>query len=79
MTAIDTEYPLSMPSAVDTNLFIIPRGAELVQLYAKNKKDIIPTYKKLKKEEKEFYSISQDQHAEASSLWKKRRCDELYR
>ena len=54
MTQIDTEHVLSMPSAIDTSLFIIPRGSELVQLYAKNAKDIIPTYNKLKKQEKGF-------------------------
>jgi predicted AlkP superfamily pyrophosphatase or phosphodiesterase len=54
MTRIDNEHPLRMPAAVDTNLFYIPRGSELVALYAKNKKDIMPTYKKLKREEKGF-------------------------
>jgi predicted AlkP superfamily pyrophosphatase or phosphodiesterase len=54
MSNIDIDHPLSMPAAVDTNLFIIPRGAELVELYAKNKADILPTYNKLKKEEKGF-------------------------
>ena len=54
MTQIDTAHPLSMPSAVDTSLFIIPRGSELVELYAKDKKDIIPVYNKLKRQEKGF-------------------------
>lgn len=54
MTNIDTIHTLSMPSAIDTTLFIIPRGSELIELYAKNKKDIIPTYEKLKKQEKGF-------------------------
>lgn len=54
MTRIDNEKTLPMPPAIDTNLFYIPRGFELIELYAKNKKDIIPTYKKLKKQEKDF-------------------------
>ena len=54
MTNVDTENTLSMPAAIDTTRFIIPRGSELLSLYAKNKEDIIPTYEKLKKEEKYF-------------------------
>lgn len=54
MTKIDTEHPLRMPPAVDTNKFIIPHGLELVELYAKNKEDVFTTYNKLKKEEKGF-------------------------
>lgn len=54
MTRIDNENTLPMPLAVDTSLFYIPRGFELVELYAKKKKDIMPTYRKLKKQEKDF-------------------------
>jgi len=54
MTNIDVENTLPMPSAVDTSKFIIPRGSELVVLYAKNIKDILPTYQKLKKQENGF-------------------------
>jgi len=54
MTTIDTKSTLTMPAAVDTSNFYIPRGVELVELYAKNKNDIQPTYEKLKKEEKDF-------------------------
>ena len=54
MTKIDTKNTLSMPAAVDTSKFHIPRGFELVELYAKNKDDIQTTYEKLKKEEKYF-------------------------
>ena len=49
MTNIDTGNTIPMPIAVDTSKFIIPRSGELVELYAKNKKDITPTYNKLKK------------------------------
>ena len=54
MINIDTENPLTLPASVDTNRFVIPRGAEIIELYAKNKKDILPTYKKLKKAESGF-------------------------
>lgn len=40
MTNVDTINTLKLPEVVDTSKFIIPRGAELVMLYAKNKKDI---------------------------------------
>ena len=54
MTKIDTKNTVPMPAAVDTSKFFIPRGFELVELYAKNKEDIKPTYKRLKSEEKYF-------------------------
>jgi predicted AlkP superfamily pyrophosphatase or phosphodiesterase len=54
MTKIDVDHTLSIPEDVDTSKFIIPRGAELVELYAKNKDDIADTYNKLKKDENGF-------------------------
>lgn len=54
MTKVDTENPLSLPKIIDTAKFIIPRGSELIMLYAKNKKDIRKTYKKLKLTENNF-------------------------
>ncbi len=54
MTNIDADDPLPLPDAVDTSKFIIPRGSELIELYAKNKDDITTTYDNLKKEEKGF-------------------------
>jgi predicted AlkP superfamily pyrophosphatase or phosphodiesterase len=54
MTKIDVDHTLSIPEDVDTSKFIIPRGAELVELYAKNKDDIADTYDKLKKDENGF-------------------------
>jgi len=53
MTHVDVDHPLMMP-AFDTAKFIIPRGAELVQLYAKNQNDIPDTYNKLKEQEHGF-------------------------
>lgn len=48
MTNMDTLHTIPRPSVIDTNKFIIASGTSLVHLYAKNKKDIKPTYKKLK-------------------------------
>jgi predicted AlkP superfamily pyrophosphatase or phosphodiesterase len=51
MTQIDVDHPVPLPAGVDTSKFIMPRGAELLELYAKNKNDIVDAYKKLKAEE----------------------------
>ena len=49
MINIDTVNTIAMPAILDTSRFIIPRGSEIIELYAKEKKDILPTYRKLKK------------------------------
>lgn len=54
MTKIDNKNVLHTPSAIDSSKFFIPKGFELMELYAKIKKDILPTYNKLKKEENGF-------------------------
>jgi hypothetical protein len=54
MTTIDVKNTLAMPEAVDSSRFFIPRGFELVELYAKKKRDIKSTYRKLKKSENGF-------------------------
>jgi predicted AlkP superfamily pyrophosphatase or phosphodiesterase len=54
MTKIDTENPIALPASIDTLKFVMPRGGELIELYAKNKNDIADTYKKLKAEENGF-------------------------
>lgn len=54
MSTIDTLNTARIPADVDTSKFIIGGGGELVQLYAKNSADILPTYTLLKKEEKYF-------------------------
>lgn len=54
MTAVDTVSTISMPGAIDTSKFIIPPGDALVHLYARNKSDIKPTYKALKKQAVHF-------------------------
>ncbi len=54
MTAVDTKNTLKLPAAVDTTKFYIPQGDALVHLYAKDKKDVMPTYQALQKEAKDF-------------------------
>ncbi len=54
MTAVDTVHSIQIPAALDTSKFIIPRGDALVQLYAKDKNDILTTYQALKKEAKDY-------------------------
>jgi predicted AlkP superfamily pyrophosphatase or phosphodiesterase len=48
MTTVDTVQGISLPAAIDTLKFIIPGSDALLQLYAKNPADILPTYEKLK-------------------------------
>src|SRR5579871_2598774 len=54
MIKVDNKNTLSLPAAVDTNKFIVPFGAALLHLYAKDKKDIQPTYQALKSEAKDY-------------------------
>ncbi|MCJ8166271.1 ectonucleotide pyrophosphatase/phosphodiesterase [Pontibacter sp. E15-1] len=50
MTEIDRDHTLPLPVAVDTAKFIVSGGEMVVELHAKNKRDIRPTYRRLKKE-----------------------------
>jgi len=54
MTTVNTTQTIPLPSAIDTAKFYIPYGDALIQLYAKNKKDIIPTYNAIKKQAVDF-------------------------
>ncbi|WP_288096543.1 ectonucleotide pyrophosphatase/phosphodiesterase [Hydrotalea sp.] len=54
MADVDVNNTLPLPSAIDTNNFIIPRSNMLLHLYAKNRAAILPTYQKLKIQEKGF-------------------------
>ncbi len=54
MTKVDNKNLLRLPAAVDTAMFYVPSGDALVHLYAKDKKDVIPTYLALQKEAKDF-------------------------
>src|SRR5882724_7574011 len=50
MTKVDVDHTLPRPASIDTTQFIVPNNDVLVHLYAKDKKDILPTYNMLKKE-----------------------------
>lgn len=54
MTKVDHEHTMPLPTSIDPTKFTIPRGDALLHLYAKDKNDIMPTYKALKKEAKDF-------------------------
>jgi predicted AlkP superfamily pyrophosphatase or phosphodiesterase len=54
MTKVDNVNTLKLPEAVDKNKFYVPTGDALVQLYAKDKKDVLPTYIALQKEAKDY-------------------------
>jgi len=75
MTAVDTKETLPLPSAIDTSKFYIPWGDALVHLYAKDKQDIIPTYKAIKKQAVDFdvYLINK-----TPKRWHYRKKDDVY-
>ncbi|HET7117743.1 MAG TPA: ectonucleotide pyrophosphatase/phosphodiesterase [Hanamia sp.] len=54
MTNMDTLHTIPRPSVIDTNMFIIAYGTAIAHLYAKNKKDIKPAYRKLKAVAKDY-------------------------
>lgn len=54
MTNVDTTQGIPLPKEIDTTKFIIPGGDALVQLYAKDKKDVMPTYQALKAVAKDY-------------------------
>lgn len=54
MTNMDTLHTIPRPSVIDTNKFIIAYGTAIAHLYAKNKKDIKPAYRKLKAAAKDY-------------------------
>ncbi|MEO5890251.1 MAG: ectonucleotide pyrophosphatase/phosphodiesterase [Ferruginibacter sp.] len=53
MTNVDTAHPVSIPP-VDTTLFVISKGGQLIHLYAKDPRAAGPAYKQLKKKENGF-------------------------
>ena len=57
MANTDTSKTIKRPLAIDPAKFIIPSGDAMIQLYAKDKKDIAPTYKALKKEANGRYLV----------------------
>lgn len=54
MTQVDTSNILSLPEAIDTAAFIISPGGILTHLYAKDKRSIRKTFRKLKKQKDGF-------------------------
>lgn len=56
MIDVDTVNPIRRPASLDTSKFRIAFSASVINLYAKDKKDVKETYKKLKKEA-EGYSV----------------------
>lgn len=54
MTEPDTQHPLPTPAALDTSKFILSGDRMVVELIAKDPKDIQPTYAALKKEARDY-------------------------
>lgn len=54
ITDIDTVNTLSLPKTIDTSRFVILNSLALVHLYARNPVDILPAYKELKSEAKDY-------------------------
>lgn len=54
MTEADNKSTLDLPSVVDTSKFIVPNGDALIQIYAKDKNDVKPLYKKLKAQRNDY-------------------------
>lgn len=47
MALVNSQTPMQLPKAVDPAKFYIPSGSALLQLYAKDSSDILPTYNAL--------------------------------
>jgi predicted AlkP superfamily pyrophosphatase or phosphodiesterase len=54
MTKVDREHPLALPKEIDLQKFVMPASGTMVDLHAKNKADIAPLYKALKKSKKDY-------------------------
>ena len=54
MSDIDTVQTLGLPAALDTNKFLILNSLTIVHLYAKDKSDILPAYKLIKKSSADY-------------------------
>jgi len=50
MTSVDRERPLTVPKSIDPEKFVVPTSGTTVSIHAKNKADIKPLYKQLRKE-----------------------------
>jgi predicted AlkP superfamily pyrophosphatase or phosphodiesterase len=58
MIHVDTKNTLPMPAAIDTAKFMVSGGGMVVELHAKDKKAVKPTYRKLKKEAKDYQAYT---------------------
>lgn len=76
MSNVDTEHPIRKPEAIDTSKFIMAMGASMVQLYAKEHKDIKRTYRALKKEAHGQYAVYLKTNT--PKRWHYRRKDDRY-
>ncbi len=56
MADMDTDNPIKTPVKIDTAKFIVTGGATTVHLYAKEKRDVKPLYKLLKKNAQEYHA-----------------------
>lgn len=54
MAPVDTTSNVNIGNMIDTSRFIMRGGGTSLHLYAKDKKDIMPTYQALKNQEKDF-------------------------
>ncbi len=54
MTNVDVKKTVQLPVDIDTSKFLIPSEGNLLELYAKNEADILPTYQKLKRQEEGY-------------------------
>jgi predicted AlkP superfamily pyrophosphatase or phosphodiesterase len=57
MTLCDYQHPTPLPKAIDTNKFVVNNQNSLLNIYAKDQGDIATTYKKLKAETDENYTV----------------------
>jgi predicted AlkP superfamily pyrophosphatase or phosphodiesterase len=49
MTKVDTAHPLAIPEAVNLEKFIVAASGTMVDIHAKDKADVMPLYKELKR------------------------------
>lgn len=74
MSEVDTQHPLSLPSAIDTAAFRVPWGDVLLQLYAKDSSKIESTYAALKKDSNVLvYKLN-----ETPNYWHVKKADDKY-
>ncbi|RFM25835.1 alkaline phosphatase family protein [Deminuibacter soli] len=78
MTQTDIEHPIALPSVIDTTKFYIPWGDALLHLYAKDKKDVQPTYKALQQQAKDSGSFDVYLPANMPERWHYSKKDDRY-